>query len=675
MHKFRPIISTRFSHFCLAIGTVSGIAALGLGGQTAWADSSCTPPNNGPTGPAATTFTYQCDGTYAGDWTNAYYVYDPSTETQTALYSPDYTYDCTTGTWTQAEWDYDTTTGAYVEDQVPAATTPDQSTNCATTNDSNTSSADASSGTAVSTTTPATSPDASDSEPTNTPANTVAPTAPPDPSSNCPTPDTSSSADTGVATDSASLNNDACSQSQSGDAAVTNNGSAGDATSGDATTEVNIANLVQTLSNALGTGTVTFTTNIDGDVNGDLVLDPSTILADAAGDGSSNSSGTDGDVTTDAAINNAVYATADTGDATVSGNGDGGNATTGDAEAIVNLINMINSAVATGQSFIGTININGDLNGNILIPQSLIDQILAFEGANSNSADNTTGLTNDESITNNIDADASSGSASVANNVNGGNATSGNANTGVTIMNLTGSSIVGQNVLLVFVNVLGQWVGMIVNAPAGATSAGFGGGITTDTPGTGNNAADADTNLSITNNVYADATSGNALVSQNFNGGNATSGNADTAVNILNVENSDLSLANWFGILFINVFGTWDGNFGILPTPAPATTPVEPSGATSSSNQQPGSYNGGYRLASYIATGNNDGASTPVVNDASAVLGDATTLPTANRIKSAILPSDETGNHDDYALPTIGFFLAALLILFSERSRFIRHKS
>jgi hypothetical protein len=103
---------------------------------------------------------------------------------------------------------------------------------------------------------------------------------------------------------------------------------------------------------------------------------------------------------------------------------------------------------------------------------------------------------------------------------------------------------------------------MIINAPAGATAAELGGGVTQSTTNSTNTTLDSATNDLINNNINANATSGNADVSSNTSGGSATSGNADTAVNLLNVENSDLSLSGWFGILFINVFGTWNGSFG-----------------------------------------------------------------------------------------------------------------
>jgi hypothetical protein len=673
MHTFRPRNSLQFARYCMAVGTLSGVSMLGMGGQAAWADTVCTPPTNGPATPDASTFTYQCSGTYAGDWTNSYYAYSPATSTQTPLYSPDYSYDCTTNTWTEAEWSYDTTSGTYVENRVPAATPPmNQGADCAIAQNSNAS--DENTGSGGTTTAPIPSTSGSSTDTTTAPAAT----APPDPNVACPTPagttpDTTAPQD--HANSSVTMNNEVCSGSQSGNASVTNNGTAGNATSGDATTEVDVANLVDTLSDTLGSGETTFTVTIDKTINGDFVLDPSTIMA-SAGSNSQQPNAIDA-VTTDAAINNDVTASAVTGDATVSGNGDGGNALTGDAEAIVNLINMINSAVAAGHSFIGTINITGDLNGNILIPQSVIDQILASNASTSGGADNSnTALNNNESITNNVTASATSGNASVTNNGTAGNATSGDASTNITIMNLTGSSIVGQNVLLVFVNVLGHWVGMIVNAPAGATSAEFGGGITSDTPGTGESNAVANANLSITNNVTASATSGNASVADNRTGGNATSGHASTAVNILNVEESTLSVANWFGILFINVFGTWNGNFGIYaplaPTVSSNTSPSADGIATNALEAV--QYSAPTRhFATFTPTTSGDSTTIGTVSSANAaVLGDAIVTPTAKKLQGSSLSTTNSGAHTNYTLPALGFFAAALLLAASERNRLFR---
>src|SRR5690606_11767857 len=80
---------------------------------------------------------------------------------------------------------------------------------------------------------------------------------------------------------------------------------------------------------------------------------------------------------TNASIENNVDLVAISGNATVSGNTNAGDATTGSATAIANIINMINSSIASGQSFIGAINIHGNLEGDILMPEDLVDELLA----------------------------------------------------------------------------------------------------------------------------------------------------------------------------------------------------------------------------------------------------------------------------------------------------------
>ena len=70
---------------------------------------------------------------------------------------------------------------------------------------------------------------------------------------------------------------------------------------------------------------------------------------------------------------------------------------------------------------------------------------------------------------------------------------------------------------------------------------------------------------------------GNATVSGNTTGGNAKSGNANTAVNIANLMNDQLNLSNWFGVLFINIFGNWMGSMGpFVQTPISSVSPAGP---------------------------------------------------------------------------------------------------
>jgi hypothetical protein len=548
--------------------------------------TTCTAPASSqkgvhvPVGSDAQTFTYQCSGQYSGDWTNQYYAYDPSTNTRTPIYPLNYSYNCTTGIWTMDSWDYDAATGAYNDDRIQTTAPVGIDTGCPVIAPS--SSAAGSSDASSNPSDTGGSSTASGSDTTNDSSvdgnNTSGAGG-----SNTTTSNTNGTTYVNNGT-TAVITNGINGDATSGDSLVAGNTTGGDATSGNVQDEADIINLLQSSSNALGTGNnvVTFTDNINGDVNGNLLLDPSTLATVQPASTNTNTANTNNTVvvnnSTGAQINNNIDLAANSGNATVSSNTTGGNATSGSAQAIANVVNLMDSAITAGKSFIGTININGNLTGNILVPANFVNELLAdnvptvnltapgSDNTNTTTTTNNTTVnnTNNEGIDNNVNATANSGQAAVSGNSSGGDATSGQATTNITAFNLTGSNVIGANDLLVFVNVLGSWVGMIMNAPAGTTAAELGGGITNDTTtNTSNTTVNNNVNQGINNDITGSAKSGSADVSNNTNGGNATSGNADTAVNLVNVEGSTISLNNWFGILFINVFGTWNGSFGV----------------------------------------------------------------------------------------------------------------
>ncbi len=572
MPSIRLIIKTGASS--LAVMLLAGAALTPL---AASALEPCTPQYSdqpgvhSPVGSDAGMFTYQCDGPYAGQWTSAYYVYNPVTGLTTATYSPDYRYDCSTGKWSKAEWDYSPSAGTYNLYRVATSAPAGVGTNCAPTPTGGGAGSSASAA--------GSGGDINASGPGSTNANNL----------------TGNNDSTINNATNLNMNNTISGVALSGAASVQGNTIGGNAGSGNAQDIANIVNMLQSSSNNLGSGNlVTFVDNIDGDVNGDFLLNPAS-LASIQGSGPNSTNANNANLNNNLTVNNSLGANinndikldAQSGDAQVSGNNTAGDAKTGNAATIANVVNMINSVVNSGKSFLGVININGDLNGDILLPPDFIDQLLAanvptvtLTGPSSNNANNTsvnnnTTLTNtnDLGITNNINANAASGNANVSGNTIGGSASSGNAKTSITAFNLTGSSVIGANDLLVFVNVAGgKWVGLIVNAPAGATAAELGGGITSSGPNsdnsnntTVNNTVNLtnDVKQKINNNITTNAKSGNANVSDNTRGGNASTGDAEGAVNLLNVENSSFNLTGWFGVLFINVFGSWNGSFGI----------------------------------------------------------------------------------------------------------------
>lgn len=545
--------------------------------------NDCAPPDTSqpgvrqPIGADAALYHYDC-GT--GKWVSSRYTYDPDTGQITANEPLTYTYNKVTGKYDTQIWVYSAPKGDYVLVDSSVATPPAGANviggpaPAATAN----SISDTGSG--------STNGLSSNGSGSNSISNTGA-------GSNNGINNNGNNNLTSDSTNLLTVANILNGTSTSGNAMVLQNTTAGSATSGDADNVYNVVNMLQSTGTDLGSGNVvTFVYDINGDVNGDLLFDPNAVSnVQNAGTVPSGNNQLTINNSTDASITNDLTLNSTSGDASVRENTTAGDATSGNARAVANIVNIINSAISSGRSFIGTININGNLNGDILLPPDFIDQLIAANvptvdiildtGANSNnnignSSTNNTNVTNnvDQSISNNVNANSTSGNASVSQNTTAGSATTGNAANSITAFNLTGSEYLGNNALLVFVNVTGKWVGLIVNAPQGSTAAALGGGGSISRTGTGSNNAisssasnntDVNNNVkqSITNNVDINARSGNADVSRNTTAGNAKSGDANTAVNLMNMSRTSLSLKNWFGILFINVFGTWNGSFGV----------------------------------------------------------------------------------------------------------------
>ncbi len=369
----------------------------------------------------------------------------------------------------------------------------------------------------------------------------------------------------------ASISNHVNSDARSGDASVAGNTFGGSALTGDAAAMAYIINLLQSSTSFMnGSPITTFSADIKDNWMGDLLIDPGVLSALQP---ATTTDGTDVAIHVDqnGRIDNNITLNAVSGGAKVEGNTSAGDATSGNAAAVANVVNMMNSAINSGNSFMGMLNIYGNLDGDILLPQGVIDTLLASNATAPPTTQLSTGniensevlaqFNDKQAINNNINTTASSGDATVDHNTIGGSAQTGTASTNVTVLNMTGKQIVGANSLLVFVNVLGKWVGVIMDAPTGTTSAALGGGITQNTSAVSANIR-ADGDQQINNDINVGARTGDADVTDNTRAGDAKTGDAKAGANIANIMNSSLNLSNWFGVLFINVFGSWNGSFG-----------------------------------------------------------------------------------------------------------------
>src|SRR5690606_18553547 len=144
---------------------------------------------------------------------------------------------------------------------------------------------------------------------------------------------------------------------------------------------------------------------------------------------------------------------------------------------------------------------------------------------------------------------------------------------------VSGHDIDAENSLQVFVNVLGQWVGMIVDAPQGATAAMIGSGVQGSDRYQPDLTITSESEHGITNTIAVSAVSCDAVASNNTNAGSATTGDAKAMVNVANVSGSQMSLGGWFGVLFINITGDWLGSFAIDTAYGNELESTDPSGS------------------------------------------------------------------------------------------------
>lgn len=485
-----------------------------------------------------------------GRWENGTYAWDPATNTTTPLTQKSYSYNPETGKWDTTEWAYNDKEQSYTA-QPTNITTPPPSANVPSIV-ATPSVVDGQQSTESAATTSGDSPATLRSQYSQ--SNLVT-------NSDNPDSDTSSTFFNGFynASISVSINSNA----QSGDALVVNNTVAGNATSGQALATASTINMLQSTW-GLGGGQSPnyYNLTIQGGHTGDLVIDPQ--MQNSQSNQSQDLVVNQSNNTT---INNQLTVTAQSGNANVSNNGVAGDSTTGDAYALVNLMNLVNSSIAAQQSFVAVLNVLGDFEGDVLLPPELQRQLAYSNGAMQMPLNASTQITNDNKtdIQTSIDAQAQSGEAAVKHNTIGGDASSGTANTSVMVYNLTGQQVIAENAVLVFVNVLGQWVGFITNAPSGSRAA-----ILSSSNSATNQSTTSDNNLtatidnqtSITNDIVVRAQTGEATVDSNTRAGNASTGDAYALANVMNVTNSSINLRGWFAVMFINIMGNWHGSFG-----------------------------------------------------------------------------------------------------------------
>lgn len=252
-----------------------------------------------------------------------------------------------------------------------------------------------------------------------------------------------------------------------------------------------------------------------------------------------------------AQVSNLLNVSANTGGNTIDGNNSVIN--TGNAYALANIINLVNTNFVGSRVFVGVLNIDASNLGDIILP-------------------------NPESFTNN-DTNYGLGEIQISNSANINTITLASANTGnnnmvgvnpelntgnaVSVTNVSTTAnlnLLNSSQMMLTINTLGNWSGEIYNwANAGAVQTGVGGMFVSN--GQPVTVGNMDVNIfniaQILNLVGVQANTGNNLIAGNNSSINT--GNAYALANVSNLANINIIGSDWFYGM-INVIGDWKGN-------------------------------------------------------------------------------------------------------------------
>lgn len=296
----------------------------------------------------------------------------------------------------------------------------------------------------------------------------------------------------------------------------------------------------------------------------------------------------------DAQLVNDINLQAITGGNSASFNTGNGKVTTGNASALANIINLVNTNLHVSQWLFGVVNVFGTLAGNIILPKDTNDSSnssspsILVENSNtgplssnnasySDSNAESYATTNAADISSTLNVAANSGNNNASINTGGGSVTTGSSDTAVSNNTIANSNTVNEDgtVWLVIVNKMGRWVGEIIGAPWGSSVASnslpvtqtnsqnnYTGPLSTNNS-TYNSTADtsvANNNTAgIVNNITANADTGNNQAQYNTGEGAIETGNAKAGVNLFNMVNTNV-VAKKFVAVFVNVLGTFLGD-------------------------------------------------------------------------------------------------------------------
>jgi len=313
--------------------------------------------------------------------------------------------------------------------------------------------------------------------------------------------------------------------------------------------------------------------NVDRTYNGDINLldqfqllvngDPNEIIPDPNGDLVISNEN-------DAEVTNNIQTTANTGGNTISSeNGPGdaaANIQTGDAVALSDTVNVVNTNIVGNNVLFAVVNIYGEWNGDLIVPGEGLLEVAPSPVYTETEITNE----NEVAIDNNVAVKANTGGNEIASegSLNNAEVVSGATEAGAEVLNIVNTNIVKNNFFFLMINNLGSWTGQILNWNTETAnydnifSYDFGTLDNAESPTINGILAIFNRNTAkIENNVNVTANTGGNIINTEGNGSQAGvyTGKAMAEAKVINFINTNIVGNNWFFGL-VNVMGSWKGD-------------------------------------------------------------------------------------------------------------------
>ncbi len=260
-------------------------------------------------------------------------------------------------------------------------------------------------------------------------------------------------------------------------------------------------------------------------------------------------------------VSNDIITTAQSGENSITTASGSASIDTGDAYATTLLLNKVNFITINSVVHVVMINIYGDINGDIILPNIQTEDTTCDTCGVSILADN------NAVVENNVKSEANTGENTIVTASGSASIETGDAGSLVDNLNIVNSNYLGVGIQTLYINTYGEWNGDFIGW--GAIGPQLGGGsldINYVTAGSGNEDCDLCTgdmylknNAIVSNNILSSANTGGNLI--NGDDSNIKTGNAYSTVSILNFINTNIiNSIGFFG--FINIFGRLNGDIG-----------------------------------------------------------------------------------------------------------------